>query len=69
MMKDATTPVVTEPTAIPSFADSSSIPSPKASVAMKRDIVKPMPPSHAQPCKIRHETCSGSVAHPSATLA
>ena len=44
------------------MAESSSVVPSKASVAMNSDIVKPMPPSQAQPCSAVQLTPSGSDA-------
>ena len=51
-----------DPPRIPTFAESSRLVPGNASVAMKRDIVNPMPPNQAHPCSAVHVTPAGSAA-------
>ena len=64
-----TVPARIEPPRIPTFAESSSgVPS-NASVAMKRDMVNPMPPSQAHPCSVVQLTPAGNDASRNLTAA
>jgi hypothetical protein len=47
-----TTPATVDPARIPTLAESRNVVPSNASVAMKSDIVNPIPPNHAHPCSI-----------------
>ena len=58
-----------DPPRTPTLAESSKSVPWKARVAMKSDIVNPMPPSHEHPCSAVQLTPSGSAANRSRTAA
>jgi hypothetical protein len=57
-------PAPTEAARVPIFDMSSSVPSPNARVAMKSDIVNPIPQSQLAPKIFSQDTLAGGVASP-----